>query len=179
MKIECCLKNIATFEDLLPIVEEAKPQLSCFGARFIHLSNCGKNISIDSLARRMIEIIDQNPNFTEEERLLVRKISDLIDRIYDHTDKQVSESWFFTRLFVWIRDLYNSEFPYYSFSSIRWNWRESKQINMMGYNKIKFLYTKDQFLNFFRFPPDSDFTSKHGSATFNGIPRWYAPNRCG
>lgn len=160
--------KILTFREFLPIVETAEPKLSWFGSRFICLNNLNVNLGIDSLAKCMLELFRQNPNFSEADRSLVQRISNLIDKIYDKSDKQVKECWFFIRFIVWIRDLRNSMFPHFSWSHTRFLWRECEAINFSGYRKIQSLYTKEQFQNTFDYIP----TKYERDESFFGIPRW-------
>jgi len=172
MRTQDSLQKVSTFSEFLPIVEKAEPRLSWFGERYVCINDTNQGLGIDSLASRMIDILSENPNFPEDQRPLIKKISDQIDRIYDKSDQQVANCWFFFRLIVWIRDLCNSQFPYHRFSSIRWNWRECKLWNDCGYKHIQFLYTKDQYQKAFGVPPKP----REHPDKFDGYERWLAPS---
>ena len=175
MRVENSLQKVADFQELSSIVKQAEPKLSWFGKRYIHINNTNQELSIDSLARCMMDLIDQNHNFSEKERPLIKKISDLIDRIYDKSDEQVIGSNLFTRVITWIRHLCGMNFSNWAhcggYSNTRWFWRECKEINCEGYKHMQYLYTREQFQKVFGSVPNLG----KKVAKFGGHPRWLSP----
>jgi len=103
-------------------------------------------VHIDYLAVRVVEIIKNNPNFTEKERGYGKSIVSLINRIYNVSDERFKTKNIITRIFWNIRNtvyLYqiNSQGP-------RFHWEEGRE------NRIFDLYTSKQYKELFKKDPD-------------------------
>lgn len=131
------------FNDFLPVIQHAEVKLSYFGKRCCLLHN-GKTVSIDDIALKMIDLLHEHPHFTEQERMTVKKISSLIDKLYISSDEQVRNAFFLTRIIVWIRELFDGRPCIRSCSEGRWFWSRCEEINVPGYSRAAYSYTQIQ-----------------------------------
>ena len=156
MKIETTIKE-AGFNELSQITSAATPTLSFLGTRRIQVVGYEDRAPIDSLAERVMELVrSQNFEYTQEERDIGTQIAANINRIYNDSDYQVSESNFLTRLFCALESFYYqiSNFGSYpeapSKSVIRWTWDTSKEyFYRYGFNEVFKYYTKGQYIEKF------------------------------
>lgn len=158
------------FAEMLPLAEEAQPRISWFGARTLYIPSTGEELDIDALAAKMSDLHKNYPDFLESERPLVRKISELINQLYDQNDAQVAACNCITRLITWIRDLWNAMWPDTDVSATRWFWRECRRINCLGHVDIPDLYTKSQCQEVFGFDPS--FGKPHEGNSVGWHKRW-------
>lgn len=170
MDVQNSVQNITTFTEMLPFAEEAQPRISWFGARTLYIPSTGEELYIDALAAKMGDLHEKYPNFLESERPLIRKISGLINQLYDQNDAQVVACNCITRLITWIRDLCNSVFPHSGYSATRLFWRECKDLNWRAKCDIPDFYTKSQCQEVFGFDPSLG--DPHDGSSLAGHKRW-------
>lgn len=149
MKIEPTIKE-ANFNSLFQITSAATPILSFWGTRRIQVVGYEGRAPIDSLAERIMELVKaQNFEYTQEERDIGMQIAANINRIYNDSDHQVSESNFLTRLFCALESFYYQISHPYAYpeaptkSNIRWTWDTSR--HHCGFNEVFEYYTKGQY----------------------------------
>ena len=135
-----------SFRELCPLVRHAEVRLSFWGSRYIQVQGYRGTLPIDALAKRVMELIKQNPNFDQHERSHGKTIAPIIDQIYDQSDKQVAEGAWFTKVFFWFRNIPNLiAGP----SFTRWIWKDcdetlASSFPVKSYHKFFKYYTKEQ-----------------------------------
>lgn len=145
-----------SFSELCPLIRNANVFLSFWGSRYIRVQGRVESLTIDALAQRVLELVKQNPDFDQKERSHGKTIARLINQLYDASDKQVLESSWFTRLFVFLRNIPNLLAGFQllgvsrTCSQTRWDWKECEITNLTSfmqepYCKIFNCYTKPQY----------------------------------
>ena len=112
MNIEKSLSQAQTFAELLPIAQRAHAEVSFLGARYVHVNGYEGSLSLDALAERVEELVDENFEFDESERACGKEIASLIDRIYLNSDRALKDSFILTKLFNCIREGFANIFIY-------------------------------------------------------------------
>jgi hypothetical protein len=174
------LNQARSFADIIPLVEQAEIKLSFWGTRYVNLPQLNTTLPIDAIAARVIEMMEQNPHFDENERAYGRRIAPLIDRIYQISEQQVAQHNCFTRLLVLLRNLRNI-LAYAgnvrTCSATLYGWRDCEAFGFVGYRQIFAYYTREQYQRtFHHFPEEAE---RHGNSIScdndQFLPRWSAP----
>lgn len=178
MASPAALDGVRSFTDMIPIVEQVEVRLSFWGTRYVHLPLLNTTLPIDAIAARMIELVQQNPQFDENTRATGRRIAPLIDRIYQISDQQVAQSNCFTRLLVYLRNLPNI----YEGAGIRisswtlYQWRDCEAVYDVGYRQIFEYYTREEYQRNFHCYPESILGNRlFPNCDHHRPPRWLAP----
>lgn len=145
MNIYIELNKFCSFETLDPFVQNAKEEISFFGYRYIYVDGYKDVLRIDSLAKRVLEILSENFKFEfdENERAFLKKISNKVDLIYKNNDDRIKQKFLITRIICSFRDwLHNFEQWGYG---IRFQWdHENESFNY---------YTESQYFKVFKTNP--------------------------
>lgn len=165
--------------NVLEISKRVTPQLSFFGTPYLSIDGSNLILPIDALAARVIDVVKQNPQFNEEERIIGKELAALIDRIYSLSIEQVNQSNCITRILWCLKEnlyylLCFSPRFYFHCSLTRWAWMERECIHVIGYHQIFRYYTREQYVNVFGHSPEKD-RGEDESAKFKKIRCWLAP----
>jgi hypothetical protein len=146
MAIQRTLCEVKSVTALQAIVEQAEVRLSLCGERYLSFSGFSGNLPVDALAARVIELVDSNFEFSEEERSIGRKIAAEIDSIYIRSDDLVRVSNIITCLLAHLRDMWCDNIADKGYG-IRWQWRYNRENELFEY------YTKNQYEKVFNKSP--------------------------
>lgn len=102
-QIQPILANIPSFTRLLPIVENARENISFLGCRYIYIEGYEGTLPINGLASRVMELARNTINFTQEENY--REIVPLIDELYLQNDRRKKNP--FTQTLCYTRDIWS------------------------------------------------------------------------
>ena len=171
MKLEAAIKK-ADFNDLVKITSNLTPILTFWGTRYIKVVGYQDRAPIDSLAARVIKIVENKKfEYTDQERKKGALIAKNINKLYLDSDKQVDNSNILTRIFCVFYGFYHLInncyvtriiYPGSSESLIRSRW-DDDNIGRDGFNKVFNYYTRNQYLAKFNLNPDiigTEFWSK-------------------
>jgi hypothetical protein len=185
MSLKVSIANAKSFADLNPLVEKVQCHLTFWGKRYITISNYEGTESIDALASRVIELVNQYKfEFTDKERLHGKAIAKKITQLYDMSDAQVDHSWFLTKIFVFFRNLPNIipgllECPARNCSKIRWYWKDFDHISPSTYSVAFEFYTRNQYYRFWHFgrTPEETlrFTYPEPEKAIQLVDAWWKP----
>lgn len=73
MQIQNTLSHVNSFFDLLPIVKEAKAELSFFGAQYVSVTGYEGTLEIDALAAKVIDLVKKILNLAKKTALLAKR----------------------------------------------------------------------------------------------------------
>ncbi|NGX56965.1 MAG: hypothetical protein K1060chlam5_01220, partial [Candidatus Anoxychlamydiales bacterium] len=134
--------------------------LTFWGTRYIKVVGYQDRAPIDSLAARVIKIVENKKfEYTEQEREKGILISRNINKLYSDSDKQVGNSNILTRIFSAFIGIYHrlldiNSIPGSFKSIIRKRWDDDKFHDSDGFNKVFNFYTKNQYFEKFNSNPD-------------------------
>ncbi len=143
--IQTKLSEIESIAALQPIIEQAEVKLSLSGERYLDFSGFGESLPIDALAARVIELVNSNFEFSEEERLIGKKIATQINDFYRTSDDLINASRVVTRLLAKLRDFWCDNLSDNGYGT-RWQWRYNRGNELFDY------YTKTQYEKVFKQP---------------------------
>jgi len=146
MRVSEILSQASSFGDLLTIAENTTPQISFFGDKYISVSSYTGTLYIDALAEYATKLIEENLDFAEEVRPILKDLSGRIDKIYEESDQIVKASNLLTRIFYAIRKFIGDTIDYGK--NVRVYWETD------GSETYKF-YTKEQYQKVFEHVPRS------------------------
>lgn len=173
----------ASLEELSQLANSAQVKLSRWGARYISTPGSNSSFSIDALAQRVTDFVKEHPHFNEVQREVGRFLAVRIDAIYAESDKQLKESWFFTRWLAVLRDLSLQgifSWPNFTSSPTRHYWNDER-FPCLGFHEIFNHYTREQWVAVFRSnPPEGDGIDKYFRGYVSSIgasegPYWRDP----
>ena len=169
-----------SLREVLEVAKKVTPQLSFFGSQYLSIDQSNQILPLDALAAQVMDIVEQNPQFSEEERIVGKEVASLIDRIYELNIKNVEQSNCITQILWCLREnLYSllclrPRF-YLHCSRMRWAWGECERIILVtGYRQIFRYYTREQYINVFGHPPEKD-RGENDNARFADVECWLAP----
>ncbi|MGK5595609.1 MAG: hypothetical protein ACSNEK_09685 [Parachlamydiaceae bacterium] len=137
------LAQTNSFVALEPLVKAASPKLSFWGARRMTVRGYQGELKINSLVSKTLALREANPHFDQVERAAGKKIAAKLNQIYEISDRQVRTANLITKLFAYIRMLWEpGDEPY----GDRMEWE------VIGMNEIFEKYTQDQYENVFGKP---------------------------
>jgi hypothetical protein len=172
MTLKFAIAEARSFEDLRPIVDNIDTGISILGDRYIVAEGYNGIVSIDALAARVIELVNQYQfNFTRSERSHGKSIANRITQMYNQSDAQVNQQNFLIRFFVSLRNLRNLLTLSYisegrNCSLTRWYWKECNDNFVPGYQIVFDSYPRNRY-NFlwhvcrFGLTPDESHRFKH------------------
>lgn len=155
------LSNVATLQQLLPIAESAREDVSFFGYCYIHFPDQKTVLPIDSLASKTLELVrtTYNYTFTAEERAIGKRIAPLITKLYENNANRVNQKNWFTQALYTIREIWRFAMDHLTIGNgkmevedpgIRFQWE------IAGFRSIFKHYTESQYRETFkRDPPDN------------------------
>lgn len=86
MKVNTAIKNAHDFKELNDIASSGQPKVSFWGRFYVQYKGSYQGTSsLDSLAKKALELVDKNPNFNEEERVYGRALEQRISWMYDES----------------------------------------------------------------------------------------------
>lgn len=181
MASQIILQQARSFVDIIPLVEQAEVKLSFWGTRYVNLPQLNSTLPIDAIAARVIEMIDQNPHFDEDERAHGRRIAPLIDRIYQISEQQVAQCNCFTKFLLLLRNLHNIFYVNrnaLTCSRTLYAWRDFEAFGAgPSCRQIFSYYTREQYQRVFHHFPEE--ARQHGYVTNRDhdpqLPHWSTP----
>ncbi|WP_042279562.1 hypothetical protein [Candidatus Protochlamydia sp. R18] len=158
------LNNVTHLTELFSIVKNAKENISFWGYRYIYIVGYENTLPIDALASKLIELVRVDFDFSEDERLIGKSITPIIENLYEQNKKRINDKNWFTQIICKIRDLwkFNKEGGY----GIKFEWDNYFWKDTFDY------YTEYQYKKIFNKDPIRC-TDWHDAYT--GPNRWLAP----
>ena len=159
MKLETAIRK-ADFTDLVQITSNVTPILTFWGTRYIKVVGYQDRAPIDSLAARVIKIVENKKfEYTDQERKKGILITKNINKLYLDSDKQVDNSNILTRIFSAFIGIYHrlldiKSIPGSFKSMIRTHWDDDEFYGLEGFNKVFDYYTRNQYFEKFNHYPD-------------------------
>lgn len=141
--------KVRSYEELYHLANKSIPQHSFFGSRYITIEGCQRELSLDTLTERLLQLVNKNTEFSEVERKYGKLIAKKINWIYEKSDKQVMSSNFLTRILVYLNDILFYIFPKNRHLSwAKWSWQVGFDDSVFEY------YTRNQFQKAFWISPE-------------------------
>lgn len=165
LKIENIINSATSLAPISEIVEKANPEISWLGSCYISANGYQGTIAINALVFRVIEMVEKNPHFSEQERAYGKKIAKHFDRICEQSDFQIKHVNCFTWILIAIRSVFERT-CFYGYNPV-FEWMEK------GEHELFDLYTAKQYVNVFGVMPPEE-----GRADIlqTGLPdRWRHP----
>jgi hypothetical protein len=152
MSLQVAIDRANSFAELRPIVEQSECKISFLGRRYIVAPNYEGTASIDSLAARVIELVNQYKfQFTNQERAHGKSIANKISQNYRLSDAQVKQQGFLIRFFVFLRSIPTSLGGPIGLKSClaRWYWEQCETTAVFcgcgsSYDKVFRYYPRNQ-----------------------------------
>lgn len=141
MKIEDYFKSIQSYEKLHEIAEKSEPRISFWGSEHILVEGYDGYLEIDSIIKRLFELVKKNYEFNEVERGFGKRIASKMNFIYEKSDEIYKTCNIFTRVLVFIRGLLGP-----AFTRTAWELYDDK-------TTFEF-YTRSQFNGVFGYSPE-------------------------
>jgi len=132
MKLENIFAEAKSFEKLWILAQLVEPKISFWGSEYLVVNGIEGYLNIDSITKRVFELITKNHDFDESERNYGKKLASRIDYIYGKRDEILKRCNFFTTILVFLRNLSLHTSP-----RTYWQQYEGKYIFK--------LYTRSQF----------------------------------
>lgn len=111
-----------TYKKLNSIVKHMHADVSLLGRRFIYADGHKGSVHIDHLPTMINNLVRQNPDFSENDRVKGRKIAKRINELYAESDSVLKTKNVITRILCIIRDWWTNSFPEGASLSIRTLW---------------------------------------------------------
>lgn len=140
--------DAADFSQLINIAQDVTVVISCWGTRWIQSSNYEGKVSIDSLAKRMIDLVREKKfEFSSQERETGRTLAVKITGIYKTGDQKIERSNCLTQFFWKVYSSFNrplgDPFPSHIISKTREQWGDLCMVS--GFERVFSYYTPNQF----------------------------------
>ncbi len=103
MKIENFFASAQSYEKLCEVAEKAKPKISFWGSEYIVVQGYDGYLGINSITKRLFELVKKNHDFDEVHRNYGKRITLRINHSYDRSDEILKICNFFTKMFVFLR----------------------------------------------------------------------------
>lgn len=162
MNIQKALIKAESFSEILNIANQSAVKISFFGDEHFSSPSFSGKLPLNSFAERVRELLIKGYDFDEAERQIGRQLSEKISFFYTESKIALKNCNCLTRLFNFIRCLWNNIFS--SKYDIRSHW----ETDLASFYDF---YTKEQYQKTFGQLPPSEF-SWRGS----GHPeRWLSP----
>lgn len=166
--IQDAINNANSLKELHPIVMGSVTDISFLGRCYIINPNYDGVSDIDQLAKRLMDIIKKDPEFSETERELGKQADRTITRLYNDSDRIYFRKNILTQLFALIQGAFNYLSQKNTHAPISWYWPIQGGCHLLS------CYTENQYQQAFGCPPTGRPECKMG-----GISRWsaYRPPR--
>lgn len=105
MRIEQLFMEAKSFADLEVILNNAKPEISFFGARYLSFTNYVGTVRLHFLFDRMLEIRNSDIDFSEDQRQIGRRLYKKIIDLEDKSYNLVNQANIITRFFNALRQI--------------------------------------------------------------------------
>lgn len=159
MSLQVAIDRANSFAELRPIVEQSECKISFLGRRYIVAPNYKGSASIDSLAARVIELVNQYKfQFTNQERAHGKSIANKISQNYRLSDAQVKQQGFLIKFFMFLRSIPTSLGGPIGLKSClaRWYWEQCETTAFFcgcgsTYDSVFEYYPRDQYYPIWHF----------------------------
>ena len=105
-RAKTAIADATTFDELLPLVEAAKEDISFLGCRYITLDEHDESVPLQALAKRVMDIAKSTLSVNQDKSY--QEIVPLINALHEKNETTKSEKNLFTRTFCSIRDQWNA-----------------------------------------------------------------------
>ncbi|CDR34248.1 hypothetical protein [Criblamydia sequanensis] len=158
IELKTALSSSSNFIEFASIVKKVKEDISFFGGRYIYAEGYKGSIDIEALASRAIELMANNYEFNQEERITRKEVVSVIDDLFEKNySRKVTN--IITRICCAIRDFFRNLAVllggvFCGKVSVRWQWKYSDERDSFNY------YTRSQYEKVFGKPPSTPATLK-------------------
>ena len=178
MEIQTSLARASSFSELLQIAEHAEPHLSFWGSEFLSVSGYEGTLSINALAARTLELLNQlNYEFSEVERENGMRLASKIDDIYCNRDELPKNSHCITKIMRLFRVILSFEWIFYDDTHPRTRWHGDLWLYGLGrmQNDDFEYYTHPQFQQKFGLSPEEAVNRQIDLERKDNPQRWKPP----
>jgi hypothetical protein len=178
MKIDRAIANANTVPEILDVLEhgsvsdrpsDAKIYISFFGYRQVTVEGYEGSVNLAAIISRVLTVSEQmNYAFSDEERIMGERIVQIIERLYEDSDKQKEDGklWWITKIIIAISYWIENCNPFPSSIGIYANWFDYGRENLFE------LYGREQYMAKVGKEPTNDTYSNTGPQRF---PTWKLP----
>ena len=162
--LKSALQNATTFEQLQPLMTAAKCRLSFWGGHCVSVTGFRGEIPSLNLAIRIMQIVDQNPDFGMTERTFGAACADKMNSIFKKKYEQIKECSRFTYFIYILRGIGNDlisfiarrKFDYEIENTWTWIWDTKHGEGPLPYRFVFEYFTEKQHENLFHSLPSED-----------------------